>query len=222
MPLVSIVIPSYKPYRFDKTLESIAAQTFRDFEVVVVYDDDTDIVQHIKIKDLLENSAIPEFQFHSVKRTYPPPNISINHFYQIAGIKAANCGIENSKGEFIAHCDDDDYWYPNKLELQFNFIKENGYNFITSYAYLNNEKGRIYKWDRPVHSTWVWKSSLGIKYRLSCQGKCSADRDFINQIKSLEQQGIVQRGELTVPVAIHYREGERNNRTNLAYQARNK
>lgn len=106
-PLVSVIIPTYKRTDFLKlTLESIASQSFQDFEVLVI-DDGTptdsnevlcekfDKVKYIKI----ENSGGPA--------------------------KPRNIGIREAKGKYIAFVDDDDLWMPTKLEKQVAILENN-------------------------------------------------------------------------------------------------
>lgn len=107
-PLVSVIIPAYNTARYiGETLESIFAQTFRDYEVIVVNDGSPDTAQ-------LE-SVLLEYQSR------------VHYFKQenrgVAG--ARNTGIRNARGEFLAFLDSDDIWLPDFLTEQLKFFADN-------------------------------------------------------------------------------------------------
>jgi cellulose synthase/poly-beta-1,6-N-acetylglucosamine synthase-like glycosyltransferase len=96
MPFFSIVIPAYnRAATIADTLNSVALQTFRDFECILVDDGSTDNTQQIA----------SEFDFVQL--------ISQNN----SGPGAArNAGIKVSTGQFVAFLDSDDLWFPWTLE----------------------------------------------------------------------------------------------------------
>jgi glycosyltransferase involved in cell wall biosynthesis len=107
MPAVSVIIPTYNHREFVmETLESVFAQTFTDYEIIVVNDsspDDTAIL----LRPLAESGRI---------RYFEQPN---------AGqASARNRGLAEARGEFIAFLDDDDLWPPDKLEWQVHVMRE--------------------------------------------------------------------------------------------------
>jgi len=98
MPKITVIIPLYnKGFIISETLSSVLAQTFADFEVVIVNDGSTD--NSFEIVSRFSDERIKLFQ------------------QQNKGAAAArNLGIEKATGELIAFLDADDYWYPNHLE----------------------------------------------------------------------------------------------------------
>ncbi|MBI3807269.1 MAG: glycosyltransferase family 2 protein [Nitrospirae bacterium] len=99
MPLVSVVIPIYNGERFlQESLESVFAQTFQDYEIVCVDDGSTD------------SSCALLKQYGVQVRVIQQAN---------AGQSAArNEGVRQASGAFVAFLDQDDRWYPSKLEQQ--------------------------------------------------------------------------------------------------------
>ncbi|HEY1092631.1 MAG TPA: glycosyltransferase family A protein, partial [Burkholderiaceae bacterium] len=97
MPRVSVVIPSYNAEGFiAETLRSVLAQSFTDFEIIVVDDGSSD--------------RTPEIAEALGVRVLRQAN---------AGVCAArNRGLAEARGEFICFLDHDDYWYPDKLAAQ--------------------------------------------------------------------------------------------------------
>jgi len=98
--MISIVIPLYnKEKQIAHTLQSVFAQTFQDFEIVIVDDGSTD-------------NSVKE-----VKKFNDPRVLLIQQ--SNAGVSAArNRGIEEARGELIAFLDADDEWKPEYLATQ--------------------------------------------------------------------------------------------------------
>lgn len=100
-PKVSIVIPSYnRASVLPRAIKSVFAQTFHDFEIIVVDDCSTDDTANV----------VPSF-FDSRIRY-------IRHEQNKGGNAARNTGINAAKGEFVAFLDSDDVWLPEKLQKQ--------------------------------------------------------------------------------------------------------
>jgi teichuronic acid biosynthesis glycosyltransferase TuaG len=100
MTAVSVIIPMYnRTALLKETLDSVLAQTFTDYEIIVVDDGSTEPI----------DTLIEEYKG---KATF----IKAAH----TGLPAVgrNIGIRISKGEYIAFLDSDDIWLPNKLKVQ--------------------------------------------------------------------------------------------------------
>ena len=118
-PFVSIIIPHFNCAEFiTQTIESIISQTYINWELLIVDDCSTNEKAMKKLKEL---SAMD----NRIKVYSTPKNAG-------AGV-ARNIGIDNSTGDYIAFCDADDWWYPEKLEKQMRFMLDNGYQFVCSY-----------------------------------------------------------------------------------------
>ncbi|MCF6130690.1 glycosyltransferase family 2 protein [Flavobacterium wongokense] len=106
MPYFSIVIPVFNKEKFvAKTLQSVLAQPFSDFEVIVVNDGSTDgsEVEILAIQD---------------------DRIRYFHKKNEGVAIARNFGIEKATADFICFLDADDYWYPDFLKTMHRFIAE--------------------------------------------------------------------------------------------------
>lgn len=106
MPVtLSVVIPVYNGAAFiADTVRAALAQTFRDFEIVIVNDGSRD--------GTLEQLA----QFGDAIKVISIPNGGVSN--------ARNVGIKESSGEYIAFLDADDLWQPEKLERQLEAMRE--------------------------------------------------------------------------------------------------
>ena len=128
MDLVSIILPYYKKKKFIlKTINSVISQKFKNFELIIIYDD-TDK------SDLKYLSAICKKD----KRI----KILINKTNQGAG-NSRNKGLKVAKGKYIAFIDADDIWHPNKIKFQLNFMKKNKFNITHTSYYVTNSKCEI-------------------------------------------------------------------------------
>jgi len=122
-PTVSIIIAYHKKKLFFKeTINSILNQTYRNFDVIVIYDD-TDKSELSFVKKTL--IRIPRLK------------IIINRKNIGAGL-SRNKGIHFASGKYIAFCDADDLWHKKKLETQISFMQQKKINFShTSYKIIN-------------------------------------------------------------------------------------
>ena len=99
MPTVSVILPVYnRPASVVRAIESVLAQTYRDFELIVVDDGSTDATRQV-LEDFRGRITILE-QPHS--GAYPARNLALRH----------------ARGELIAFIDSDDVWLPERLAAQ--------------------------------------------------------------------------------------------------------
>ena len=104
LPRVSIILPVYNGQKYiQSSINSLLAQTYADFELIVINDGSTDNTEEIikKIRD-------PRLKIIS------RPNKGL--------VKTLNEGIRRAKGEFIARQDADDLSLPTRLEKQISFL----------------------------------------------------------------------------------------------------
>jgi glycosyltransferase involved in cell wall biosynthesis len=139
-PLVSIITPTYNSGKYIKqTIESIQAQTFNNWELLITDDNSTDNTIEIIKSIQKEDGRIKLF---------------IQSFNQGAGV-ARNNSISKANLRFIAFCDSDDLWLPTKLEKQLNFILSNKISFCyTSYSVINDNLKIINKIKSPSKLTY--------------------------------------------------------------------
>jgi glycosyltransferase involved in cell wall biosynthesis len=105
MTSVSVIIPSYNHERFvGECIQSVLDQTFQDFEIIITDDASTD--QAVSIIEQFEDPRIRLFK-HSTN--------------QGVSVTANNC-ILHASGKYIAWISTDDAWYPEKLEIQVQYL----------------------------------------------------------------------------------------------------
>lgn len=106
-PKFSVITPAYNISEFvAETLESVFAQTFQDFELILINDGSPDTEKFEKtIEPFLEQIVYLKVE-------------------NIGAGAARNVAIEHSRGEFIAFLDGDDVWFPEYLSEQMEFIEK--------------------------------------------------------------------------------------------------
>jgi glycosyltransferase involved in cell wall biosynthesis len=112
MPLVSVVVPTHnRPEMLVEALASVRAQTFTDYEVIVVSNGESDQMRVLSRACAARYGAVYEL---------PEGNLPA----------ARNFAIALATGEWIAFLDDDDIWLPHKLERQLAEAERTGADMI--------------------------------------------------------------------------------------------
>jgi len=125
MSLVSIIIPYYKKKLYiEEAVNSALNQTFKDIEIIIVFDDpeenDLSYIEKISKKD------------KRIKLIINDKNLGAGN--------SRNIGILKSIGQYIAFLDSDDLWSRDKVETQLKFMRENNFSFShTSYEILKKD-----------------------------------------------------------------------------------
>ena len=167
MDLVSIIIPYYRKKSFFKdAINSVKSQTYRNLEIIVVFDDNNpDEYEFIK-KNCINDKRIKIIKNNKNK----------------GAPYSRNLGIKISKGKYIAFIDCDDKWKKNKISTQINFMKKKKIKFCFTSYNLISENGKtlgvmraenniyyndlIYSCDIGL-STVIIKKKLFLKYKFS-------------------------------------------------------
>lgn len=106
-PFVSVVIPTYnRAHLLSRAINSVLAQTFSDYEIIVIDDGSTDHTRGIV--DRFRGSRI---RLLRLERNW-------------GASRARNLGIQTAHGDWVAFLDSDDEWLPRKLELQVARLQE--------------------------------------------------------------------------------------------------
>lgn len=185
MDLVSVVIPYFKKREYIKnTLNSVLEQTYKNLEIIIIYDDkEQEDLEFIKELTKLDKRI----------------SLIINKNSLGAGLSRNN-GINKSKGDYISFIDADDVWKKKKLELQIKFMKEKNYLIShTNYEIIDKENKIIdYRIARDfdtvndlLKSCDIGLSSVIIKREI-LSGEClfanlKTKEDFVLWLKILEK-----------------------------------
>jgi len=122
---VSVVITCYNYAKYiEICLDSVLAQSFRDFEVIIVNDGSTDDSEEKILKYTERDNFRYIYQGNSGQAC------------------AKNTGFRNARGEFIAFLDADDFWEPSKLERQVPYFDDPDVGVVYSRSRFVDAEGR--------------------------------------------------------------------------------
>ena len=128
-PKITVFIPAYNREKYiGDAIDSILAQTFTNYEILLIDDGSTDGTVDIM-------------------RSYSDPRLRIIRNEENLGIpKTRNKGITNARGEYIAMLDSDDRAYPTRLEKQVAFMDRHpDFAQVGSWCRMMNAQGRPLK-----------------------------------------------------------------------------
>ncbi len=138
MPKVSVIIPLYQSERYIcETIRTVQAQTFTDFEIVVVDDGSSD-------------------RGPSLAKGMGEPRLRVVHQENRGLAGARNGGIAHAKGAYLAFLDADDHWSPEKLQRHVEQLDSDptiGVSFSAS-ALMDDDAKDIGLVQRPIGTTF--------------------------------------------------------------------
>lgn len=112
--LISVIIPTYNRFNYLlNTIKSVKDQTYKNIEIIVINDCSTE-------KEYYNYN----WEKNRIKIIHLPKNSKKIFGYGCVGY-VRNEGLKKATGEYIAFCDDDDIWFPKKIELQLKAMKKN-------------------------------------------------------------------------------------------------
>jgi len=176
MVKVSIIVATcHRNAELRRALQSIAEQTCKDFEIILVDDNGNDAW----------NSLVAEIVADFKKKNPEMTICTIVNKTNLGSARTRNVGIEESKGEYITFLDDDDIYMPEKISKQVAFMEAGQLDYSITDLELFNKDDKLI--DRRVHSyiTDTSKEALQeyhLKYHLTGTDTLMFRRDFILQI----------------------------------------
>lgn len=139
MSTVSIILPTYNgATRIAKAIESVIAQTYTDWELLIIDDGSTDDTQAVLPAD------------SRIRYVRNETNLGIQ--------KSLNRGLEEAKGTYIARIDDDDMWSdPDKLASQVAFLEAHPDHVLvgTGVIIVDEEGNELQRYVLPGHDQHI-------------------------------------------------------------------
>lgn len=127
MDKVSVIIPTYNRFKYLlNTIKSVKTQTYLNIEIIVVNDKSTQ-------KEYYDY----DWDSNNIKILHLEKNSKEIFGYACVGF-VRNKGIEISSGKYIAFCDDDDMWFPNKIEIQLKAMQDTGCKMSSTDGLIGN------------------------------------------------------------------------------------
>ena len=126
---ISIIVPMYNAEKFiGKTIESVLAQTYQNWEMLIMNDVSTD--------NSLAIVSVYAKKDERIKIVNTEKNVGV--------VKGRNFLIDLASGKYIAFLDADDYWHNEKLEKQIKFMKEKNASIsCTEYTRIKENEEKI-------------------------------------------------------------------------------
>lgn len=105
LPQVTVLMPAYNAAVYIReAIESVLAQTYKDFELLIINDGSTDDTE-------------------AIIRSYTDARIRVLSHSNIGLVGTLNRGLKEAQGKWIARFDADDVCYPNRLQVQYDFMQ---------------------------------------------------------------------------------------------------
>lgn len=176
--LVSIVMPTYKQDELmHKAVESILAQTYTNFELIVV-DDNKDESYRLSNKQYLES-------LNDSRIVY------LQNEANMGSTATRNKGIFASKGKYITFLDDDDCYLAEKVEKQVALMSKKNAQVSVCNTALFNESGKVI--DKRLRKYLKKKEPLlvaHLKYHITCTDTMMFEADFLKSIGGFDKENL--------------------------------
>jgi len=125
-PLVSIIIPTFnRAHLIGETLDSVLAQTYSNWECIIVDDGSSDNTDEVVGEYLIKDKR---FKYYHRPDEHLP-----------GGNGARNYGFKMSKGDYVNWFDSDDVMMPQKIELKVKVLLDGNYDFVVCEGIECNE-----------------------------------------------------------------------------------
>jgi glycosyltransferase involved in cell wall biosynthesis len=145
--LVSVIIPTYNRLSFlNNAIKSVLNQTYTNFEIIVINDNSDDGTNEFLEK--FNNSKIKYIR--NDKTLYAPAS--------------RNIGVAKAKGDLVAFLDDDDEWYPNKLEDQVKLFADKTIGLVYGGVDLFFEDYNLFYSTKPILKGKIYNDMLMKNY----------------------------------------------------------
>lgn len=137
--LVSIITPTYNCAKFiAETIDSVRAQTYQNWEMIIVDDCSLDNTKEI-VEEYIKTD--PRIRYHLLEKNS-------------GAAVARTTAMQLANGAYMAFIDSDDLWMPDKLSRQIQWMEENGHAFsCTAYEQIDEDGNSLHRVIKTVEKT---------------------------------------------------------------------
>lgn len=175
---ISVIIPTYnRPINLKRAIESVIDQTFNNWELIIVDDNNPGTVGRNETRKLVQ-------QYSQDKRIY-----YVQHEQNKNGAAARNTGIKIAKGKYIAFLDDDDGYLPNKLKIQFDLLEDprnEKYGGAYSGCYFIRNGKRIFEYNQ-IKSGAFLKETLACEFQMGSGSNLFIKSEIVKKLNGFDE-----------------------------------
>jgi len=213
LPLVSVIIPTYNraDVLLKRSIPSVLSQTYKNLEIIVVGDHCTDNTE-TEIRKIQDSRV--KFINLLERGNYPTEPILR---WWVAGVTPVNVGLQESKGDWIAHLDDDDEFSSDHIEVLLKFALKHNFEMVYGVVEMEKLDGSWVKVGSPIlRRGGIGRCSSLYRAYLKCfkyvinSWKMKEPADF-NLWRRMKMAG-VRIGFINMVVGRHYKERAQINR----------
>jgi len=162
-PIISVVISTYNQPLLQRAIDSVLAQTFKEFEIIIVDD---------------HSKNLPQINLPKGENRVIPIRLPFNTGYMV---RPKNIGIMCARGKYIAYLDDDNVFLPNHLEVLYKAITETQADVVYG--------DRVYKSTIPNEKRFMGKMSSNYDLNKLNQGNYIDTSDIMHTIQAINDIG---------------------------------
>ena len=125
--MITVLVPYLNAEKYvEETLDSLLAQTYKDFDILCIDNCSTD-----NSREMVDGYANAHSNIHSIEFSHKGKSLALNY------------AINKCDSEWLAICDADDTWLPTKLEKQVSYLSSNNVDIIGTQMFYIDEQSCV-------------------------------------------------------------------------------
>lgn len=181
MPIITVITPTYgEPKNLKRAVDSVIDQTFTDWEMFVVDDNDPDTEARKMTEEIMKEFSYDN-RIHYLK-----------HEKNKNGSAARNTGIVHATGEYISFLDDDDVYVNTRFERCLEHLKNNDAEDIAGVytGCIFQRNGKLYVKKKKAVTGSFLKETLAVRFNNYSGSNLFIKRSVVNELKGFDDSFI--------------------------------
>ena len=175
--LISIIIPSYgSPFYLGKAIKSVQEQAFKEWELIVVDDNNPDTAARKETEEVMRNVSENDDRI-----------IYIQHPRNLNGAAARNTGLSKACGKYIAFLDSDDEYCPGRLQICYNVMEKAPAYVAGIYSGCEfRRKGKKYHVERTIPSGNFLVQTLACTFKFCTGSNIFVRKSVVDELNGFD------------------------------------